>query len=91
MNKTELVQALSDKTGISKVATAAVLDALQEVVTDELRAKNSVVLVGFGTFQVVDKPARVGRNPGTGEPIQIQAKSVPTFKAGKTLKDSVNN
>lgn len=89
MNKTELVQALSEKAGVSKVAADAVLDALQDIVTAELKAKNSVVLVGFGTWQVTEKPARVGRNPGTGEPINIEAKTVPTFKAGSVLKRSI--
>lgn len=89
MNKTELVQALADKAGVSKVVADAMLDAFQEVVTAELKAKKSVVLVGFGTYQVTEKPARVGRNPGTGEPINIEAKTVPTFKAGTVLKRAV--
>ena len=90
MNKSELVQALSEKAGVSKVVADAVLDAFQEVVTAELKAKNSVILDGFGTFQVTEKTARVGRNPGTGEPIKIEAKTVPTFKAGTVLKRAVN-
>lgn len=90
MNKSELVQALSEKAGVSKVVADAVLDALQEVVTEQLKAKNSVVLVGFGTFQITEKQARVGRNPGTGEQINIAAKSLPTFKAGTALKRAVN-
>lgn len=90
MNKSELVQALADKAGVSKVVADAVLDALQEVVTAELKAKRSVVLVGFGTFQVTEKPARVGRNPGTGEPINIEKKTAPIFKAGTVLKRAVN-
>ena len=90
MNKAELVQALSEKTGVSKVVADAMLDAFQEVVTAELKAKNSVVLIGFGTFSVTDRPARVGRNPGTGESINIEAKTVPTFKAGIALKKAVS-
>lgn len=90
MNKSQLVQALSEKAGVSKVAAGAVLDALQEVVASELKVGNSVALVGFGTFQVTHKQAREGRNPGTGEPIQIAAKTLPTFKAGADLKRAVN-
>jgi DNA-binding protein HU-beta len=90
MNKTELAQALTEKTGASKVLANAFLDAFQEIVTEELKAKGSVVLVGFGTFQVVEKKARVGRNPGTGEPINIAAVSAPGFKAGTVLKRAVN-
>lgn len=90
MNKTELVQALADKAGVSKVVAGAVLEAFQDVVTDELRAKQSVVLTGFGSFQIKESPARVGRNPGTGEPISIAAKTAPIFKAGTVLKRAVN-
>lgn len=90
MNKSELVQAISEKAGVSKVVADAMLEAFQEVVTQELKAKNSVVLFGFGSFQVTEKPARVGRNPGTGEPINIEAKALPTFKAGIVLKRAVN-
>lgn len=90
MNKSELVQALSEKTGVSKVVADAMLDAFQEIVTDELKAKRSVILVGFGTFQVTEKPERVGRNPGTGAAIKIAAKTVPAFKTGIVLKRAVN-
>lgn len=90
MNKTELVQALADKAGVSKVIAAAVLEAFQEVVTDELRAKQSVIMTGFGSFLVKESPARVGRNPGTGESISIAAKTAPIFKAGTVLKRAVN-
>jgi DNA-binding protein HU-beta len=90
MNKTEMVQALVDKTGATKVLANAMLEAFQEIVTEELKAKGSVVLVGFGSFQIVEKKARTGRNPGTGEPISIAASSNPTFKAGTVLKRAVN-
>ncbi|MNF12203.1 DNA-binding protein HU-beta [compost metagenome] len=66
------------------------IDALQEVITDELKAKGNVVLVGFGTFQVKEKPARMGRNPSTGAPISIEAKTEPMFKAGTVLRRAVN-
>lgn len=90
MNKSELVSALSKKTGVSKVIACALLDAFQEVVTDELKSQKSVVLVGFGSFNVSNRPARAGRNPGTGEPINIPQKIVATFRPGADLKRAIN-
>jgi DNA-binding protein HU-beta len=66
------------------------LDALVDSVADALKKGDQVVLVGFGTFSVKDRAARTGRNPQTGEPIQIAAARIPSFKAGKALKDAVN-
>lgn len=89
MNKTELIQALAEKTGVNKVTASAMLDAFQEVVTDELKAKGSIALLGFGTFQVKEKPARLGRNPSTGEALNLPAKTVPVFKPGSVLSRAV--
>lgn len=90
MNKTELIAAVAEKTNASKKdaekAVAAVLDA----VTGALVAGDKVQLVGFGTFEVRSREARTGKNPRTGEAVQIPASKVPAFKAGKGLKDIVN-
>lgn len=91
MNKVELVTAVAEKTGASKKATAAAIKALTEVVTDSLAKGESVQLVGFGTFKVVDRAARTGHNPKTNEKIQIPAKKAPKFVAGKTLKEAVRS
>ena len=90
MNKTELVDAIAEGTDISKAAAARALDTFIATVTKTLQAGEQVALVGFGTFTVKDRKARVGRNPKTGEPIDIKASKNPTFKAGKALKDAVN-
>ncbi|MCD4669863.1 MAG: HU family DNA-binding protein [Actinomycetia bacterium] len=89
MNKTELVDAMAGKTGLSKKDVAAAVDAFQEVVTDALVKREKVALVGFGTFQTSDRSARAGINPATGEKIQIAARTVPKFVVGKALKDKV--
>ncbi len=89
MNKTELVDAMAEKTGLSKKDMVAAVDALQEVVTDALVKREKVALVGFGTFQTSDRSARAGINPATGEKIQIAARTVPKFVVGKALKDKV--
>ena len=90
MNKTELVSAIAEKTGLSKKDSEKALAAAVETVTEALKAGDKVQLVGFGTFEVKERPARVGRNPRTGEPTQIAASRQPAFKAGKALKDAVN-
>lgn len=89
MNKVELVTAVAEKTGASKKATAAAISAITEVITETLAKGEAVQLVGFGTFKVVDRAARVGHNPKTNQKIQIPAKKAPKFSAGKSLKDAV--
>ncbi|HSH48192.1 MAG TPA: HU family DNA-binding protein [Halomonas sp.] len=90
MNKSELIEAIAASADIPKAAASRALDAMVEAVADSLKKGDSVSLVGFGTFTVKDRAARTGRNPQTGEPIQISAARVPSFKAGKALKDAVN-
>ena len=89
MNKMELVSAMADKSGLSKKDCEAALGALTETVTDALKAEDKVQLVGFGSFEVKSRSARMGRNPHTKEQIEIPASRVPVFKAGKALKDTV--
>ena len=90
MNKAELTAAVAKKALIDKNEAAAVLAAVTEVITEELAAGGKVQIVGFGTFEVSERAAREGRNPQTGEPMQISASKAPKFKAGKALKDAVN-
>jgi len=91
VNKQELIENIATSADITKAAAGRALDAMIDGITDSLKGGDSVVLVGFGTFSVRDRAARVGRNPQTGEEIQIKAAKVPAFKAGKALKDAVNN
>ncbi|MCD7737961.1 MAG: HU family DNA-binding protein [Lachnospiraceae bacterium] len=90
MNKKELVSAVAEASGVSKKDTEAVISAFTEVVGDAMKSGDKVQLVGFGTFEVSRRAARVGRNPATGETMQIEASSVPKFKAGNALKEKVN-
>ncbi|EPJ46880.1 MAG: DNA-binding protein HU [Osedax symbiont Rs1] len=90
MNKSELIDAIAASADIPKAAAGRALDATMAAVTDTLTKGESVALVGFGTFSVKERAARTGRNPQTGEPIQIKAATLPTFKPGKALKDAVN-
>ena len=90
MNKSELVAALAEKTGATKKSVETSLNALVEVITDELKNDGKIQLVGFGTFEVRKRAARKGRNPQTKEEIKIPASKAPVFKAGKALKDTVN-
>lgn len=90
MNKTELIAAMAEVSGVSKKDTEAVLKAFTEVVSEELKKGEKVQLVGFGTFEVSERAAREGRNPATGEVMQIEAAKAPKFKAGKALKDMIN-
>ena len=90
MNKSELADAVADAAGLSKADGARALDAVIDSITNTLKSGDTVSLVGFGTFQVKQRNARTGRNPRTGETIQIAASKVPSFKAGKGLKDAVN-
>ncbi len=89
MNKADLIQVVSNETGITKKDAGNVVNAITESIADALSNGEKVTLVGFGTFQVIEKKARRGRNPQTGEKIQIPAKKVPKFKAGKGLKEKV--
>lgn len=90
MNKSELVDAIATQADLSKAAATRALDATLEAVTSALQKGDSVSLVGFGTFAVKERAARTGRNPKTGDEIQIAAAKVPSFKPGKGLKDAVN-
>ena len=89
MNKAELVEAMAKVTGATKTDTERTLDAFIEVVSKNIKKKEGVKLVGFGSFSVSDRKARVGRNPQTGEEIKIPARKVPVFRPGKELKDTV--
>ena len=90
MNNQELIENIAESADITKAAAGRALDSMIDSVTGALKEGDSVVLVGFGTFTVRDRAARTGRNPQTGEEIQIAAAKVPAFKAGKALKDAVN-
>lgn len=90
MTKADLVNAMAEKAGLSKTDAEGALKAFTEAVTDALKAGEKVAMVGFGTFSVGDRAARVGQNPQTGQKIQIAAAKVPKFKAGKALKEAVN-
>ena len=90
MNKTELVTALAAKTELSKKDAEKAVNAFVDVISEELTKGEKIQLIGFGTFAVKDRPARVARNPRTGEEIKIAASKAPGFKAGKALKDKVN-
>ncbi|WP_332247286.1 HU family DNA-binding protein [Alkalilimnicola ehrlichii] len=90
MNKSELIEAVAQSADISKAAASRAVDSMVECVTNALKEGDQVTLVGFGTFQVRERAARTGRNPRTGETINIAASKVPSFKAGKALKDAVN-
>jgi DNA-binding protein HU-beta len=89
MNKTELVAAVAEKAGLSKKDAEAAVKAFIDSVAEELKKGEKVQLVGFGTFEVSERAARQGRNPQTGETIEIAASRTPRFKAGKALKDLV--
>ena len=90
MNKSELIDAMADSADLSKAESGRALDSFLSSVQGALASGEQVSLVGFGTFSVKNRAARAGRNPQTGAPIQIAASNVPSFKAGKALKDSVN-
>ena len=89
MNKAELIDAVAANADLSKAAAGRALDAALEAITKALKKKDTVTLVGFGTFSVRKRSARIGRNPKTGEEIKIRASKVPGFKAGKALKDAI--
>lgn len=91
MNKTELIAAIAEQAEISKKDAEKALKAFVDVVTEQLKEGEKVQLVGFGTFEVSERAAREGRNPQTGETMKIAASKAPKFKAGKALKDMINN
>ena len=90
MNKTELIDSMAAKTGLTKKNAEAALNAFVETVSEELTKGEKVSLVGFGTFEVSERAEREGRNPQTGETMKIAASKAPKFKAGKALKDALN-
>lgn len=90
MNKSELIDAIAEAADLSKASAGRALDAVVDTITGALKADDSVSLVGFGTFSVKERAARTGRNPQTGQPIEIAAAKIPSFKAGKALKDACN-
>lgn len=89
MRKSDLIDDVAKRADITKAAATAAIDATLEAITDTLKSGDSVVLTGFGTFAVVDRPEREARNPRTGEPITIAAKKAVKFKPGKGLSDAV--
>ena len=90
MNKDDLIAKVANSVGVSKTDAAKSVDAVFSNITSSLKGGNDVRLVGFGTFVVANRAATTGRNPRTGESIQIPAKKVPKFRAGKSLKEIVN-
>jgi DNA-binding protein HU-beta len=90
MNKTELVKQVAERTGLSKKDTESTLTVLTDVLTEVMATGDKITLVGFGTFESVEKPERTARNPRTGETVTIAACKSPKFKASKALKDTVN-
>jgi DNA-binding protein HU-beta len=90
MNKSELIDAIAADSGLSKADAGRALDGFTSAITGALKGGDSVSMVGFGTFAVKHRAARTGRNPRTGDTIQIKASNNPAFKAGKALKDAVN-
>lgn len=90
MNKSELIESVASSADLSKAAAGKAVDATLSAITKALGEGDQVALIGFGTFSVKERPARTGRDPRTGEPMDISASKAPTFKAGKSLKDAVN-
>ncbi|MBO7663928.1 MAG: HU family DNA-binding protein [Clostridia bacterium] len=90
MNKGELITALVAKTQLSRKNAEAALNATLDTISDAMVKGEKVQLIGFGTFEAKERPARVARNPRTGEAVKIAASKAPVFKAGKALKDAVN-
>ncbi len=89
MNKAELVDSIANGAGLSKADAQRALDSMVESVTKALKKGDTVSLIGFGTFSVKKRAARMGRNPATGETIKIKASKTPSFKAGKGFKDAI--
>ena len=89
MNKTELVKVVAEQAELTQKDAAKAVDALIEIISETLAQEEKIQLIGFGTFEVRERAARKGRNPQTGEEIEIAASKVPAFKPGKALKDAV--
>lgn len=89
MNKTELIAAMAENSGLTKKDCEAALAAFTGAVESAMKSGDKIPLVGFGTFEVKERPARVGRNPRTGEPMTYPACKLPVFKPGKALKDAI--
>jgi DNA-binding protein HU-beta len=89
MNKSELIEAMASKSGLTKKDTELALNAFTETVTETLAKKDNIALIGFGTFSTTDRAAREGRNPSTGKPMTIAASTVAKFKVGSKLKEAV--
>ena len=87
MNKADFVAKIAEKSGLTRKQADAAVAAFTQTVTETLKAGDKVQLMGFGTFEIKDRPARTGRNPATGETIEIAASKAPVFKAGKSFKD----
>lgn len=87
MNKAEFVAMIAEKSGLTRKQADAAVAAFTQTVIETLKAGDKVQLMGFGTFEIKDRPARTGRNPATGESIEIAASKAPVFKAGKSFKD----
>jgi len=90
VNKAELIEAVAEHAEMTKAEAGRAIDAIVSTITTAMQKQDDVSLIGFGTFTVRERAARAGRNPQTGETIQIKAAKVPAFKAGKALKDAVN-
>jgi DNA-binding protein HU-beta len=90
MNKSELIEAIADSADLTKADASRALDGMIEAITNALKNGETVSLVGFGSFAVKERAERQGRNPQTGETIVIKAAKIPSFKAGKALRDAVN-
>ena len=90
MNKADLIDAVAAEADVPKATAQRCVDAVFDAITQSLKSDDTVNLVGFGTFSIKERAARTGRNPRTGEPIQIAASKAPGFKPGKALKDAVN-
>jgi len=90
MNKAEIVDAVAECAGLSKAEAGRAVEAMTDVIARVLKKGDSITIVGFGTFSVRQRAARSGRNPQTGEAIEIRASRLPIFKPGKALKDAVN-
>jgi DNA-binding protein HU-beta len=91
MTKKEFIGVIAEKAGVSKKDTEAVYDALWASIIENMKAGEKVQVTGFGTFEVRERPARVAKNPRTGESVEVDASKSPAFKASKALKDSINN
>ncbi len=90
MNKSELIEGIATKAGVTRVVATSLLDATLETITEALAKGDTIALVGFGTFKVGDRVARTGKNPATGEALEIPAAKVAKFTPGNALKDAVN-